>query len=121
MNPADLFRQDSDTITLPAGQPLFSAGEAGKEMFVLIDGLADILVGGAVVETATPGALLGEMAMIEEGPRAATVVAKTDCKLAQINARRFQFLIQQNPFFAIHVMRVLVGRLRHMNQKLVQL
>ena len=48
-------------------------------------------------------------------------IAKTDCKLARMNSRRFQFLIQQNPFFAVHVMRVLVGRLRNMNQKMVHL
>ena len=120
MNPADLFRQDSDTLTLAPGEMLFRTGDVGKEMFVLIDGSADILVGDTVVEVATPGALVGEMAMIEEGPRTASVVAKDPCKLARINSRRFQFLIQQNPFFAIHVMRVLVGRLRHMNQKLVE-
>lgn len=121
MNPAELFRQDSDTLTLIAGEHLFRVGETGREMFVLIEGTLDILIGERVVETAHAGALLGEMAMIEEAPRTASVIAKTDCKLARINQRRFQFLVQQNPFFAIHVMQVLVGRLRHMNEKMVQM
>ena len=86
MNPADPFRQDSDTLTLAPGEVLFRTGDIGKEMFVLIDGSEDILVGDKVVEVATPGALVGEMAMIEEGPRTASVVAKDQCKLAR-NAR----------------------------------
>jgi len=40
--------------------------------------------------------------------------------LAKIDAPRFQRLIQQNPFFATHVMKILVDRIRHMNQLLVQ-
>jgi CRP/FNR family cyclic AMP-dependent transcriptional regulator len=116
MNPAELFRQDSDTVSLAPGDTLFRSGDAGDEMFVLLDGSVDIMVGDTVVETATPGSLLGEMALIEDAARAATVLAKTACKLARINQRRFHFLIQQNPFFATHVMKVLVERLRHMNQ-----
>ena len=118
MNPAHLFRQDSDTLALAPGEALFRANEVGREMFVLIDGSVDILVEGTVVEQAGPGALLGEMALIEQAPRAATVVAQTPCRLARINERRFHFLIQQNPFFASHVMKVLADRLRKMNQRM---
>jgi len=120
MNPADLFRQDSDTVSLAPGDTLFRAGDSDDEMFVLIEGNADILVGDTIVETAGPGSLLGEMAMIEDATRAATIVAKNPCKLARINQRRFHFLVQQNPFFATHVMKVLVERLRHMNQLLAK-
>jgi CRP-like cAMP-binding protein len=118
MNPADLFRQDSDPVTLAPGQMLFNTGEEGKEMFVLLEGSADIVIGDKVLEAAEPGALLGEMAMIESSPRAATVIAKTSCRLARIDQRRFHFLVQQNPFFATHVMKVLVERLRHMNDRM---
>ncbi len=117
MNPADLFRQDSNPVTLAPGDVLFKAGEVGSEMFVLVDGTVDILVGGKVVETAHAGALLGEMAMIESAPRSASVVAAAPCRLARIDQRRFHFLVQQNPFFATHVMKVLVERLRRMNER----
>ena len=66
-------------------------------------------------ETADPGSLLGEMALIEDTPRTANAVAKTASKLAQIDRRRFHFLIQQTPHFATHVMKTLADRLRHMN------
>ena len=117
MNPADLFRHDDNPATLAEGQKLFSAGEAAQDMYVLLEGSVAIRVGNQVVETAGPGALLGEMAMIEDAPRVATVVARTPCRLARIDRARFNYLIQQNPFFAVHVMRVLVERLRSMNQR----
>lgn len=117
MNPADLFRQDSNPVMLAPGDMLFRAGEEGQEMFVLIEGSVDIMVGDKVVETAHPGALLGEMAMIESAPRSASVMAQSACRLARIDQRRFHFLVQQNPFFATHVMKVLVERLRHMNER----
>jgi len=117
MNPADLFRHDENPATLAEGQKLFSAGEAAQDMYVLLEGSVAIRVGNQVVESAGPGALLGEMAMIEDAPRVATVVARTPCRLARIDRARFNYMIQQNPFFAVHVMRVLVERLRSMNQR----
>ncbi|MBI1731942.1 MAG: cyclic nucleotide-binding domain-containing protein [Gammaproteobacteria bacterium] len=117
MNPADLFPHDEHPVTLAEGGELFRAGEAAQEMFVLLEDSADIRVGNAIVEEAGPGALLGEMAMIEESPRVATVIARTPCRLARIDRARFNYLIQQNPFFAVHVMKVLVERLRRMNKR----
>lgn len=120
MNPAELFRLDSDLVRLAPGEALFHTGDVGKEMFVLIDGNADVVIGGTVVENAGPGALLGEMALIEDAPRTATVIAKSACQLARVNQKRFHFLVQQNPFFATHVMKELVTRLRRMNERLAK-
>jgi len=77
--------------------------------------IVDIFLGDFVLETAGPGALLGEMALIDDSPRTANAVAKTPSKLAQIDRRRFHFLVQQTPHFATHVMKILANRLRHMN------
>jgi CRP-like cAMP-binding protein len=64
------------------------------------------------METASPGAILGEMAMIDEGARSATVIAKSECQLLPIAKKRFNFLIQQTPNFAVHIMKVIAMRLR---------
>ena len=84
-------------------------------MYVLLEGTADVLVGDKVVESATKGALFGEMALVDSSPRAANVVATSLCRLAKIDQRRFQFMVQQTPNFATHVMKVLAQRLRQMN------
>jgi CRP-like cAMP-binding protein len=56
------------------------------------------------------------MAMVDGQPRTASAVARTDCRLVPIDQKRFQFLIQETPYFAIEVMRLLVERLRRVNQ-----
>jgi CRP/FNR family transcriptional regulator, cyclic AMP receptor protein len=115
MNPADLFRQETDMVQLAPGDFLFRDGETGDRMYVLLEGEIDIFLGDFVLETAGPGSLLGEMALIEDTPRTANAVAKSPAKLAQIDRRRFHFLVQQTPHFATHVMKTLADRLRHMN------
>jgi CRP-like cAMP-binding protein len=115
VNPADLFRQDSDAVQLAPGEFLFRGGDKRDKMYVLLEGEMEVRLGDYVVETAVPGALIGEMALIDDSPRAASAVAKTDCRLASIDERRFHFLIQQHPHFATHVMKELADRLRRMN------
>jgi len=115
MNPAELFRRDSDGVELAKGETLFHEGDRGDCMYVLLEGSADVRVGEMLVESATPGALLGEMALVDSSPRTATVIATEHCRLAKIDERRFHFLVQQTSYFATHVMKVLTERLRHMN------
>jgi CRP/FNR family transcriptional regulator, cyclic AMP receptor protein len=115
MNPAELFRQETDALQLAPGDFLFREGERGEKMYVLLEGEMEILLGDFVLETARPGTLIGEMALIDDSPRTASAVAKTSCRLAAIDRRRFHFLVQQTPHFATHVMKTLADRLRHMN------
>src|SRR5881227_2151281 len=100
MNPAELVSRDDDPVRLASGQTLFREGETGDCMYVLLEGSADVFVGEVLVESATPGALLGEMALVDSSLRTATVVATMPARLARIDERRFHFLVQ---------------RLRHMN------
>ena len=65
MHEIKLFKPNDATHTVAAGQFIFQAGEPGKCAYVLLEGEAEVLVNGAVVERAKPGSLLGEMALIE--------------------------------------------------------
>jgi CRP-like cAMP-binding protein len=116
MNPADLFKHETDTVELMPGEALFHQGDNGACMYVMLDGAVEVLVDDISVEKSARGAILGEMALIDSSPRGATVRALEASRLARVDARRFNFIIQQNPFFARHVMKVLVDRLRHMNR-----
>jgi CRP-like cAMP-binding protein len=117
MDLIDLFRRETGFQTIAAGQPIFIAGDSGRIMFVLIEGHADILVRDEVVESAWPGAIFGEMALIDSAPRSATVVARTECHLFPIDADAFDTLIQKTPDFARHVMKVMADRIRNMNRR----
>lgn len=112
MNLAELFRHETNLKVLSAGETLLEAGEQSDVMYVLMSGTAEIIVHDRVMETAQAGAMLGEMAMIDDAPHSATVIAKSDCSFFAIDRKRFNFLIQQTPNFALHVMRVIAGRLR---------
>ena len=85
-------------------------------MFVLTTGHAEVIVNNRVVETLQHGNIVGEMGIVSPGPRSASVVATTDCEFVAVDERRFQFLVQQTPFFATQVMRVMAERLRKVNQ-----
>jgi CRP/FNR family cyclic AMP-dependent transcriptional regulator len=116
MNPANLFTHETNTTDLAPGEILFKEGDIGDCMYVLLDGTMNIMVAGETVEQSVRGALLGEMALIDDSPRSATVVANEPCRLAKLDERRFNFIVQQNPFFAKHMMKVLVDRIRNMNR-----
>jgi CRP/FNR family transcriptional regulator, cyclic AMP receptor protein len=106
------FQQSKDQVLFEAGQTIFAAGQPGKLMYVVTAGEVDILVGETLIETVGKGDILGEMALIDTQPRSATAIAKTDCKLAPIDEQRFSFLVQQTPYFALQVMRIMADRLR---------
>lgn len=108
----NIFEKDTDCETYEAGAVIFAAGAIGDTMYVVREGEVEIKVGDTVVETVGPDGFFGEMALIESGPRAAGAFAKSDCKLVPINERRFQFMVQEVPFFAKEIMRGLVRRLR---------
>ena len=91
---------------------MFREGERGNFMYVLMSGTAEIIVRNRVMETAEAGTIVGEMAIIDDSARSATVVAKSDCMFLPIERERFIFLIQQKPEFALHVIQVMADRLR---------
>ena len=123
MNVIELFGKETDLVTMPAREALFRAGEdpAGGVMYVLMQGSVDILVGDTIVETAGPGALLGEMGLIDPAKRSATAIVRSECRFVRIDMKRFHLLIQQTPEFATHVMKVIVKRLRSMDAKLLEM
>jgi CRP/FNR family cyclic AMP-dependent transcriptional regulator len=109
MNPAELFRQPADAFQLAPGDFLFREGDKRDKMYVLLEGEMDIRLGDYVFETAGAGALIGVIALIDDSPRPANAVAKTACRLAPVDQRRFHFLVQQHPYFATHVMKELAA------------
>lgn len=117
MDFSNLFRHETDTIDFAAGETVLNRGEVYDFMYVLIEGEAEIRLGEAVISVVGPGALLGELALIDHVPGSADVFARSACRLVKIDERRFRFLVQQTPNFALDVMKVIVERLRAMNTR----
>lgn len=97
---------------MAAGSVLFHPDEPGDVLYVVLSGQVEIRIGGKVVETVGPGGIVGEMALIDKAPRSAAANVLSDAVVVPVDERRFLFLVQQTPFFALNVMRVMAGRLR---------
>lgn len=115
MNPLNLFSKTTETETYAGGETIFKQGDPGKHLYVIRQGEIEIQANGVTIDIVGEGSILGEMALIDSSARSATAVAKSDCELIPVDEKRFTFLVQQTPFFALHVMRVLAERLRKTN------
>jgi CRP/FNR family transcriptional regulator, cyclic AMP receptor protein len=112
----NLFRHKEGKI-YSAGQTVVEVGTVGATMYVVLDGEVEIHAGGQQ-SVGGPGTIFGEMALIDDVPRSATVIAKTECKLLELDRRRFESLISETPYFALEVMHVMADRLRKSNSKM---
>jgi CRP/FNR family transcriptional regulator, cyclic AMP receptor protein len=104
------------TRNFAKGKMIFKEGDQGDEFFVVVRGQVEIRSGDRHYETLGPDGIFGEMALIDDSPRSATVVALTDVTVAPIKENQFLFLVKNTPFFALSVMRVLAHRLRRQNK-----
>jgi CRP/FNR family cyclic AMP-dependent transcriptional regulator len=114
----DMFAAEANPRVCEAGEAIFRAFDMGAEMYVVLEGQVEITIGPNVVEVLGPGEPFGEMALIDQAPRVATAMAKTPCKLAVITEKRFLFMVQTTPHFALQIMKVMADRLRKMNARL---
>ena len=113
----DMFAAEENPRVCEAGETIFRTWDMGSEMFVVLEGEVELTIGSRVLETLRPGEPFGEMALIDQAPRVATAIAKTPCKLAVISEKRFLFMVQTTPQFALQIMKVMADRLRKMNAR----
>jgi len=113
----NLFRE-KDAKSYAAGQYVFKTGDQGDVMYIVTEGAVEILDGSTILETAGPGSIVGELALIDDEPRSASVRVQIDSKLVPVDRRRFEFMVTETPFFALAVMKVLADRLRNTSTRL---
>ena len=100
------------TRSAKAGEVIFREGDEAQQLFVIKSGEVVIQAGNRRLAELSTNHIFGEMALIDDAPRSATAVAKTDVELVPISEKQFLFLVSQTPYFALKVMRVLARRLR---------
>ncbi|HXU47311.1 MAG TPA: cyclic nucleotide-binding domain-containing protein [Thermoanaerobaculia bacterium] len=107
---------DDFMVEYPAGQYIFHEGELGTEMYLVNEGQVEVLnrVGEDDCQIAVldKGDFFGEMSLLEDLPRAASIRALSDVKLVLINGTTFERMLQTNPEIAVRMMRKLSRRLR---------
>lgn len=105
-----------DEITMTAGTIMIDQGQYGREAFVLLDGEAIVKRNGRKVATLGPGAVVGELSLLDHGPRTATVVCATDCRLLVIDHRRFIGVVDDVPAIAHKLLARLAGEIRELDR-----
>ncbi|HMD02519.1 MAG TPA: cyclic nucleotide-binding domain-containing protein [Candidatus Baltobacteraceae bacterium] len=113
--PIDYFQNDPNAEPFKAGQKIFSKGDPGDHMYVVLAGEVDLKIDDKALETVGPGGLFGEMALIDHRDRSASAIGKNDGTIVPVNQKRFLYLVQNTPFFAVQVMEVMSDRLRRMD------
>ncbi len=101
-----------DEAEVPKGATLTKEGAVGREFFAVADGKATAKLRGKKIASYGPGDFFGEMALIDQGPRSATITSDTPMKLYVLDSRSFSTLIDRHPAVARKILRGLAGRLR---------
>jgi len=94
------------------GKVIMVAGQTGALMYVVLEGRVAISIRGAVVQYVGPGGVFGEMALIDQSPRAANASAETDCVLLGINKPVFLNLVKTDPTFGLSLLTAVAERVR---------
>ncbi|MCU1357487.1 MAG: cyclic nucleotide-binding protein [Acidimicrobiales bacterium] len=108
----------SNEVTVPAGHVLVDQGDAGRDAFVIIDGTATVKRNGRKVGTLKPGDAVGELALLDHGPRTATVVADTDLTALVLTAREFSGVLEEVPGLAQKLLGQLAARVRDLDRQI---
>ena len=119
-----LLAYTSDAVTYRDGQVLFRKGDPGDAAYVIVGGQAEVTVttdaGDIPVAQLKDGDFVGEIAILCDIPRTATVTARSELKTLRISKDRFLELMKQFPEMAIEMTRTLANRLNHTTTELVQ-
>ena len=111
-----LFESDAEAIEYAAGDVVFQQGDTGHVMYVVVSGQVELTLNDHHFDTVEAGNIFGELALIDAAHRSATATAVEPTRLVTVDKRRFTFMVQEHPFFALFVMGVLAQRIRKIDQ-----
>lgn len=97
-------------LDLPAGKELTRQGEAGNEFIVILEGEVEVRIDGEVVATRGAGDYFGEIALLDDRPRTATVVSTTPVSVEVIGRREFKAMVTKQPEIATQLLAAMAQR-----------
>ncbi len=96
----------------PTGATLCTQGQSADQFFVILNGSADVRRDGSILRTMGPGDFFGEIALIDEGARTATVVSSSPMRCLVIDSQQFRSILGQNADISVHILDAVTQRLR---------
>jgi CRP-like cAMP-binding protein len=109
----------TDEVDVPAGKMLIRQGDTGDDLMVIVTGQVGVERNGERINQLGPGDFFGEIALIERGPRTATVTAEAPTRLLVVNHRDFHALMEEFPAVAAQVLLTLAHRVRLLESSVV--
>ncbi|MFZ9156732.1 MAG: cyclic nucleotide-binding domain-containing protein [Ilumatobacteraceae bacterium] len=106
-----------DEVKMDAGSVIVDQGQTGREAFVIISGSATVKRNGKKVATLGAGSVVGELSLLDHGPRTATVVTDTECTMLVISQRQFLAVIDAIPAISHKLLATLAGRIRELDRQ----
>jgi CRP-like cAMP-binding protein len=103
-------------LSIKAGTTIIDQGQAGREAFVVMSGSLLVKRNGKKVNTLGVGAMVGELALLDHGPRTASVITETDCNLFVIDSRSFAGVLDTVPSLAHKLLAGLASRIREFDR-----
>ena len=107
----------SDETELPAGRVLTRQGETGRECFVIVEGQVSVERNGKRIASLGPGACIGDLALLDKGPRTATVTAVSPLKVLVLGPREFAGVLEEVPGLARKLLSALATKVRELDKK----
>jgi CRP-like cAMP-binding protein len=106
----------ADELTLPAGHVLTEQGDTGREAFIIETGTATVRRNGKKVATLGPGAVVGELSLLDHGPRTATVTTDEETTVLVIDQRHFIGVLETVPAIAQKLLASLASKVREFDR-----
>jgi CRP/FNR family transcriptional regulator, cyclic AMP receptor protein len=104
-------------LTLDDGKEFVTQGDVGREAFIIVEGSADVSRGGKKIATLGPGDCVGELALLDHGPRTATVVATSPLTVLVLGPREFSGLLDEVPTLNHKILAALASRIRELDSQ----
>lgn len=111
-----LVVKNSKERVLKAGTVIMDQGQTGREAYVILDGSASIKRNGKKIGTAKTGAVIGELSLLDNGPRTATVTADSDVTLLVVTERGLKATIENIPAISRKLLKALATRVRELDR-----
>jgi len=106
-----------DEITMADGTVIIDQGQLGREAFVILDGNVVVKRRDRKIATLGPGDMVGELALLDHGPRTASAICDGDCTLFVLDQRHFRGVLEDHPAITMKVLAVLAHRIRELDRQ----
>jgi CRP-like cAMP-binding protein len=104
-------------LDLKAGKVLARQGEVGREFLILLEGQVEVTRDGKIIAVRGPGDFIGEIALLDNRPRTATVTARTDVVVEALNSGEFASLLAEAPELSSQIMATMARRLAALDRE----